>query len=103
MFKKGGEISRTIYALSSIILCYGSDICSQLPQYITDKLVQIFTCCIKLTHQRVALIEFEEDNEACDDSNNRNSNGCENDNINNVTCDDLIEEMSDSSDDSLDD
>jgi hypothetical protein len=41
MFKKGGEISRTIYALSSILLCYGSDICNQLPQYVTNQLVPI--------------------------------------------------------------
>lgn len=59
---------------------------------------------MKLTSQRVQLIEHEDDNEACDDSNNRNSNGNEADeSIAQNGNDDLIEDMSDSSDDSLDD
>jgi len=56
---------------------------------------------MSLTKQRVNLIEQEADDEADDDSVLKNSNGIDEDD--NEQNQDLIEVMSDSSDDSFDD
>lgn len=56
---------------------------------------------MSLTKQRVDLIELEENDEAEED-NTRNSNGCDEDDNTHGNLD-LIEVMSDSTDDSLDD